>query len=94
MESMKVSGEYWRVELKGSERWEAWQDGVLDDIISQKHDRTFIIGNGERHAYSSGKWVSSEKAVAIAKKKMPDNWSGDVVKVELIEFDFDEILDV
>ena len=93
MKSMKINGEYWRVELEGSERWEAWQDGVLDDVVVSVHNKTFIIGDGERYAYSSGKWVSSEEAVRIAKKQMPENWGGDAVKVEKVKMDFDEILD-
>ena len=92
MRSMTVSGEYWRVELRGNEIWEAWQDDVLDDITSQENNKTFLIGNGERHAYSSGKWVSSEEAINLAKKRMPENWQGDVAKIELVELDFDEIL--
>ena len=93
MKSTKVSGEYWRVELRGVERWEAWQDGVLDDVTSLEHNKVFMIGNGKRHAYSSGKWVSTEEAILLAKKRMPENWHGDVIKIELIELDFDEILD-
>ena len=73
---IELDEEYWEVHLSGEDP---------DEVFVSKNDKIIWIERGRRHSFSSGRWVTTEKAIALAVNSMPASWEGECVDVKIVK---------